>query len=165
MAEAAPALTVRLDPDTDFASAIYGQVLASASVVALSRHDEAPMEIVAGVAATMLVFWLAHVYAEAISRSVARDDRARELRHIAASEWPMVQAALPAVVALTLAALGLWSREAGITIALALGVVELGAWGTAAGRRAGRSQSRALLGGLSCAAFGLLIIVLKVLIH
>ena len=166
MAQAAPPLTVHIDPDnTDFASAIYGQVLAGSAVVALSRHDEPPMEIVAGVCATMLVFWVAHVYAETVSRAVARDGRAGELSHVARREWPMVQAALPAVVALTLAALGLWSREAGITIALALGVVELGGWGTAAGRRAGRSKGRSLLVGLGSAGLGLLIIAAKVLIH
>ena len=114
----------------------------------------------------MLVFWVAHVYAETISQRVAQDGRgARELRHLAEREWPMVQAALPAVVALTLAALGLWSREAGITIALGLGVVVLGGWGTAAGRRAGRSRRRSFLDGLGSAALGLLIILLKVLIH
>jgi hypothetical protein len=165
VAQAAPALTVRLAPETDFSSAIYGQVLAGSAVVALSRHDEPPLEIAAGVAATMLVFWVAHVYAEAISRSVARAGRARAVRHLAEREWPMVQAALPAVVALTLAALGLWSRESGITIALGLGVVALAGWGYAAGRRSGRSQHRALLAALGSAVLGLLIIALKVAIH
>ncbi len=165
MAQAAPPLTVRLAPDTDFASAIYGQVLAGSAVVALSRHDEPPMEIVAGVCATMIVFWIAHVYAETISRSVAQDGRVRAVSHLARRQWPMVQAALPAVVALTLAALGLWSRNAGITIALLLGVVALAGWGTAAGRRSGRPWGRALLGGLGSAVLGLLIIALKVLIH
>lgn len=165
MAQAAPALIVRLAPDTDFSSAIYGQVLAGSAVVALSRHDERPMEIVGGVSATMLVFWVAHVYAETISRAVARDGRSGALRHLARQEWPMVQAALPAVVALTLAALGLWSRGTGVTIALALGVVELFGWGLAAGRRSGRSKGGALGAGLVCAAFGLLLIGLKVLIH
>jgi len=165
VAQAAPPLTVRLIPDTDFASAIYGQVLAGSAVVALSRHEEPPMEIVAGVTATMLVFWVAHVYAETISQRVSQESEARELRHLAEREWPMVQAALPAIVALTLAALGLWSREAGITIALGLGVVVLGGWGTAAGRRAGRSPARAFVDGLGSAALGLLSILLKVLIH
>lgn len=154
-------------PETDFAGAIYGQVLASSAVVALSRHGESPAEVAAGVAATVLVFWAAHVYAEAISRSVVREGPrpAGALRRLAAHEWPIVQAAVPAVLALLLSAAGLWSLQAAIVIALVLGVAELAGWGLAIGRRTGRSPGEALLIGLACGAFGVAIIVLKALIH
>ena len=63
-------MRIRVGPETDFAGAIYGQVLAGGAVVALSRHDETPIQIATAVAATMVVFWIAHVYALVMSRSV-----------------------------------------------------------------------------------------------
>ena len=161
------AMRIRVGPETDFAGAIYGQVLAGGAVVALSRHDETPIQIATAVAATMIVFWIAHVYALVLSRSVVDSDRIRigDFRRLAVREWPMVQAAAPAVIALVLAAAGVWSRETGITIALLLGVADLFAWGIAIGRRAGRSTGVALATGASCAAFGALLIALKALVH
>ena len=160
-------MRLRAGPDTDFAGAIYGQVLAGGAVVALSRHDETPAEIAAAVTATMVVFWIAHVYALLMSRSVVASGRIRigDFGRLAVREWPMVQAAAPAIVALLLAAAGLWPRATGITIALVLGVADLIAWGIAIGRRSGRSKARSLLTGLGCGAFGALLIVLKALVH
>ena len=136
-------MRIRVGPETDFAGAIYGQVLAGGAVVALSRHDETPIQIATAVAATMVVFWVAHVYALVMSRSVVESGPIRlgDFNHLAAREWPMVQAAAPAVVALVLAAAGVWSRETGITVALILGVVDLVGWGIAICRRSGRSRA------------------------
>ncbi len=75
----------------------------------------------------MVVFWIAHVYALVMSRSAVESGPIRlgDVNHLAARGWPMVQAAVPAVVALVLAAAGVWSRETGITVALILGVADL----------------------------------------
>ena len=53
------------------ARAIYGQILVTSLVGALSEDSDIDAEyILLSVGATMLVFWLAHVYAEAMSRGL-----------------------------------------------------------------------------------------------
>jgi hypothetical protein len=53
------------------ARAIYGQVLVTSLVGALSEDSEIEAGyILLSVATTMLIFWLAHVYAEAMSRGL-----------------------------------------------------------------------------------------------
>ena len=42
-------MRIRVGPETDFAGAIYGQVLGGGAVVALSRHDETPIQIATAV--------------------------------------------------------------------------------------------------------------------
>ena len=85
MAQAAPPLTVHIDPDdTDFASAIYGQVLAGSAVVALSRHEEPPMEIVAGVHRDdARLLGRPRLRRDGLARRVSQEGEARELRHLA----------------------------------------------------------------------------------
>jgi hypothetical protein len=85
--------------------AIYGQILVTSFVAALSEvADVDAGEIFASLLATMLVFWLAHVYADAVAQRLEREDPLtwREVWNIAKYEWPGLQAAVPALVALSL---------------------------------------------------------------
>ncbi len=52
----------------------------------------------------MLLFWLAHVYADAVAWRLEHADPLtwREVWNIAKYEWPMLQAAVPALLALSL---------------------------------------------------------------
>ena len=58
---------------------------------------------------------------------------------IARREWPLVEAAALPSILLALAWAGAWSRETGARLALAAALVQVVAWGFAAGRRAGGS--------------------------
>ena len=60
--------------------------------------------LLGGLVATMLVFWLAHAYAEIVSLRVALVDRltVADVIHVLESEWPLVQAAVPGVLAVAL---------------------------------------------------------------
>ena len=58
---------------------------------------------------------------------------------IARREWPLVEAAVLPSILLALAWAGAWSRETGARLALAAALVQVVAWGFAAGRRAGGS--------------------------
>src|SRR5437879_4506932 len=127
-----------LRSSTNVAGAIYGQVLASSEVAALSLDKELDSaEILGALAVTMLVFWLAHVYAHTISDRLTAErlPAARELRAAMAREWPMVQAAAPAAVALGLGAVGVYSTRTAVLVALGLGVLNLFLWGVAIARR------------------------------
>jgi hypothetical protein len=49
--------------------AIYGTIVATA-VVAASAHDQRPGLILAATVATLLVFWIAHVYSEVLAQGL-----------------------------------------------------------------------------------------------
>ncbi len=84
-------------------SAIYGTILATAVIAATAGH-EPPGFILAATAATLAVFWLAHVYADILEHELGRAGfdlkvvpavMARELSMVAApmSGGPSKQAA------------------------------------------------------------------------
>jgi hypothetical protein len=148
--------------------AIYGQILVTSLVGALSEDSDIDAEyILVSVVATMLVFWLAHVYAEAMSRGLeaGRHLGWAEIRGLAAAEWPLVQAAFPTAIVLALGAIGVLSTETAVDIAIAVGVVALFSWGLAIGRASGSSWAAALFGAVISAGFGLVVVGLKGLVH
>jgi hypothetical protein len=104
---------------------VYGTIVALAVLVAGARaFPHAAGHIAALVAVTSVVFWLAHVYAQALGASVARDRRltSAELRSVARHEAAVIEAALVPVAALLLGAIGIISASAAVWLALALGL-------------------------------------------
>ena len=150
------------------ARAIYGQILVTSLVGALSEDSDIDAEyILVSVGATMLVFWLAHVYAEAMSRGLeaGRHLGWAEIRRLAIDEWPLVQATFPTAIVLALGAIGAYSTETAVDLAIAVGVVALFAWGLAIGRASRSSWAAALFGAAISAGFGLVVVGLKGLVH
>jgi len=101
--------------------AVYGQILTISVVAALSEDARAgPSEIFFSVILSMLVFWLAHVYAEAVALRLDRSDPLhwREVRGIMRQEWPMMQAAWPALVALGLGWVGVLASRFATNLAI-----------------------------------------------
>jgi hypothetical protein len=148
--------------------AIYGQILVTSMVGALSEDSDIDAEyILVSVGATMLVFWLAHVYAAALSRGleVGRHVRWAEFRSLAIDEWPLVQATFPTAIVLALGAMGVVSTQTAVDVAIAVGVVALFSWGLAIGRASGSSWAAALIGAMISAAFGLVVVGLKAIVH
>jgi hypothetical protein len=154
------------------ARAIYGTILVMAVITALS-HDGSvtSAQLIAGVLATTLVFWIAHVYAEVLGSRVAgegeREDRPRWAHVVAAArgEWPLVEAALLPVLCLMVGVVGLVETSTAVAIAIGAGVVELFAYGIAAGRRLKLSLRGTVTVGVINGALGLVIVLLKVLVH
>ena len=93
----------------------------------------------------MLVFWAAHVWSDVVGERIALGEafRPRDALLIARREWPLVEAAALPSILLALAWAGAWSRETGARLALAAALVQVVAWGFAAGRRAGGSPPAA----------------------
>ena len=107
---------------------IYGTILVLAVIAVGARaypHEAADIATV--VAATSIVFWLAHVYARALAQSIVGDRRLSlaELRHIARRESTMIAAAVPSVAALLLGAFGVLSTRAAVWAAFGLGLALL----------------------------------------
>jgi hypothetical protein len=154
------------------ARAIYGTILVMAVITALSHDDSVTSaQLIAGVLATTLVFWVAHVYAEVLGRRVAGEGeeqgRPRWAHVVAAArgEWPLVEAALLPVLALLVGLVGLVETQTAVWIATGAGVVELFAYGIAAGRRLKLSVGGTVVVGVVNGALGLVIVALKVLVH
>jgi hypothetical protein len=145
--------------------AVYGTIVATA-VIAASAHDERPGIILAATVATLLVFWIAHVYAEVLAHGLRQ---ARLDLHIVpgimAQELSMLAAPALSVLFLLLGALGLLGEGLAVRLALWNGVAQLVGWGIDVGRRLGRSWPMALLGGVVNGVLGVVIILLEVLLH
>jgi hypothetical protein len=81
------------------------------------------------------------------------------------SEWPLVEAALLPVLGLLLGVIGILGRDAAVNVAIGAGVIELFAWGIAAGRKLKLPTGRTIVVGVVDGASGLLMVALKVLVH
>ena len=155
-----------LVPSGNFSGSLYGLILVSSVVVTFSKDQDIELMAVALVV-TSAVFALAHAWAHALGaaaeshRPVDRQALAHSLGH----EWPIVNAALPSALALGLAGAGLYTVETGLWIAVCVNVVLLFTWGAGLREISGGTLVQSLAAGLSSAALGLVLVLLKVLVH
>jgi hypothetical protein len=146
---------------------IYGTIVVLSVVITGGKaYPSDPGQIAAFVVVTIVVFWLAHVYAHGLAHSVSHDEHLSfaELRRIAHRESSLLEAAVPSVVALLAGALGLISEQAAIWLALSLGLVVLAVQGLLFAR----AERLAWLGTLVVVAlnlgFGIFLIALKIVV-
>ncbi|PJJ61881.1 hypothetical protein [Compostimonas suwonensis] len=145
--------------------AIYGTILVSA-VIGIGADDDTDLEVLLFTVVTVVIFWLAHVYAatfaihargeQPIGRSIGEAFH-RESRMLI----PLV---LPAIALLT-GVFGLVDEETAFLIALWVGTLVLAVLGYLAFMRRGSVWWARVLGGLGTAAFGVVMIGLNSLIH
>ena len=149
----------------DYGAAVYGSVLVAALVAAEFESDVDARAMTLTLFATTIVFWLAHVWSEALGERIAGDATTlRRLRGIAVAEWPLVEAGFVPAALLALSWIGVYSRETGAVLALAAAVLQLFGWGFLA---AWRTEQRLAVGFLSAVVNGALggaIVVLEVLV-
>lgn len=151
------------------AAGVYGTILVLGIITALSLDAEAgPGEILGGVLATAVVFWLAHVYAETLAlrltagsggslRGVALD--------VAGEQWPIAEAAFVPSAPLALGAVGALGRSTAITVAIVFALLDLFGWGYAAGRVMYPSPLKAAGSAVLLTGAGLIMVLLKNLVH
>ena len=157
----------RLLPRENLSASVYGTILVSSVIVGLGGTDLTAGAMMAALAVTALVFALAHAWSRALARS-ADDRQALAVGHVMDGlrhEWPMVEAVAPALLALGLAALGVYSESTGLWIAIVANTALLFAWGAILRHRAAGSALQILGAGLTTATLGLALVALKVLIH
>jgi hypothetical protein len=167
--ERTPAWAALLRPARNPSTTIYGTLVAAALVAGEGDADVAIPIIIGTVLLTLVVYWLAHVYADLL----APDDHAErpghptrhELLVAMADEWGHVAGGLGPAAALLLAWLFRASTELAVDIALGVAVAELAGWGVLAARKADLHGAWMLLYAFLAAVLGGLIVVLKVLFH
>jgi membrane protease YdiL (CAAX protease family) len=154
-------------PRQNLAASVYGTILVSSVIVGLGHTDLTAGWMMGAVAVTSLVFALAHAWSLALARS-ADDQEALKPSHVldgVRHEWPMVEAVLPALVALTLAALGIYSVGTGLWAAIIANTALLFVWGTILRHRAAGTLIVAVAAGLTTAMLGLVLVALKAFVH
>jgi hypothetical protein len=151
----------------EIAGAIYGTILATTVVAAISHDPALLQEAILVVVGTSAVFYAAHVYSIIVAARMvaARRLTRREAGAIAAEEWPMLQSSWPIVVALLAGKLGWISETAAIDLAMAVGIGALFFYGVILGLREGKGRLNVLLNALIVGAFGLVILALKIFVH
>src|SRR5262245_14086598 len=95
-------------PPTDYAGAIYGSIIATAFVGALHEAGVSSRDMTLEVAASMVVFWLAHTWAAVAGERIHTRHRLsmHRVRTLGRKEWPIVEAGFAPVVALSLGWMG-----------------------------------------------------------
>jgi hypothetical protein len=152
--------------DQGIAATVYGTVLAMAALAAGAVEHLAPGQLIAVVASTSAVIWVAHVYAHTLGESIERGRRLdwAEFAAIAVRELPILVAAAVPISVLILGAVGVIAETPDIWLAFGLGFVALAAQGTRYARveRLGPGGTAAVI-ALNLALGGV-VVLLKVLI-
>jgi hypothetical protein len=146
------------------ASTVYGTIVVMATLTAAYATEKHPWKLAAIVASTVVVFWIAHLYAHGLSESITLSRRITldEAAHIARREAGLLFAAAAPVAALVVGATDLVDETFAVWLALAIGLVTLAVEGFRYARleRFGRAGTLVAIGvNLS---LGLLVVALKV---
>ncbi len=150
-----------------YGAAVYGSFLVAATVGLAFEAGESARAMTASTFASMLIFWLAHAWAEVLGESITVGDRfrPRDALGIAQREWPLVEAGVVPTLLLALAWAGVWSRHTGALLALAAAILQITVWGVISGRRTGGSWRKAGILGAVQGALGVLLLVLEGFVH
>jgi len=150
------------DRGDNLAGAIYGTILVT-SIVAAADSSDAIWQSLGIVEVTVVVFWLAHVYAHALAWSLDANEKfsRRGLRPIARKEWPLLQAAVVPSLALLAGGIGFIATQTAYWIAIGYGVVMLVSWGLVFARQERLSLIATCAVVFANALFGLAIVLLK----
>ncbi len=154
-------------------SAVYGVIVVAGLVVIIGDYAEASWEVLVKVTVTVLVFWVAHVFAGTVAHlsdayevGMAPLQRLRSaMRYALDHSWGMLLAVLLPVQPLLLGARGwitdqqaIWSTLWAAVLALAiLGWVKVARWS--------KRTSYRLIGAGVTGGLGLVLILLKTLVH
>ncbi len=152
---------------SDLSAAIYGLMTVGALLAAESAGSETYAETVGAVVITMLVYWLAHSYAEFTSERLKEREPAQfsALARIMAVQVPILYgAAIPLLALLIDWVIGEPLDTAVITALITAAVVVM-LLEVAAGVRAKQSGRELVLQTLFGALLGLLIIALRLVLH
>ncbi|QAY72857.1 hypothetical protein ET445_05375 [Agromyces protaetiae] len=151
-------------------SAIYGVILVSA-LIAIGWENDTDAEVLGFTLGTVIVFWLAHVYAGAIAREEWADTPSR-WRTIGRAVWASVTHSAGLLIAMVvptiflgISALGWLDEYVGYYLALWSGVAILAVIGWLASARRKSPWWMRGLSALVTASLGLLVIWLSALVH
>jgi hypothetical protein len=153
----------RLVSPRNAAGVVYGVITVGALMAAESGRHESYLDTLASALFAVLLYWLAHSYADLLGRRLDTGERltARTLARALAHDWAIVRGAAIPLLALVIAWLVGASQEAGVTAALRTAVVAVVAFELLAGIRAKSTPSELLLKGAVGVTMGIAILAVK----
>jgi hypothetical protein len=150
---------------------IYGTLVAAALLATEAAGSETVPAMVITILGTLIVYWLAHVYADVIARqalSEGEDPHRLTMRIVGEAliqELGVMIGGALLVVVLVVVSLAGAGRSAAVDAAQLCSIAQLVAWGVFAARRAHLRPVSVVLYALVSAALGVLIGLLKVALH
>ncbi|WP_018635451.1 hypothetical protein [Parafrankia elaeagni] len=146
---------------------IYGTVVADSVLAVESERQTKLSDLIYAELITVIVYWLAHVYADFLGSPPSGSRRAGLHRFVGTlgHEWSLVTASFFPLTAVLLAAAAGASVHTAALAGMWTGVAALVLWGQLAGRRAGRGAVVSLAYGMVAGVFGIALILLRVLLH
>jgi hypothetical protein len=155
----------RWGDEQELTHSILGTIVGLAAMVAASAHGTLG-ETVMSVLVTVAVYWAADCYARLLAVAAARGpDRRTQMLGVLRDRWPMVESAYTPLVVLVVVELVTDNLRSGVLAALIVATVMLGGLGHAAARRAGSSRTGSIGWGLVSAGLGVVVMILKLLLH
>jgi len=151
----------RIDEE-ELGSAILGTVVGLSTMVAAGAHGTLG-QVELTVLVTVAIYWAADCYARLLAARGA--GRRTKVGSVLRRQWPMVQAAYTPLVVLLVVVLVTGNLRVGIFAALGVGTMVLGGLGFFAARRGGGSRSEAVGSSLVSAGLGIVVILLKLILH
>lgn len=145
--------------------AIYGVLVVSGVIVASGGHGGTSVVVLVTVAVTVLVFWIAHVYAGTLARYGDAHGLREAIRRALHHSWGMLVAALVPSLVLALGALGVLEETVSLWVALWVGVGVLAVLGYGAVARRGAPVLVRVGAAAGTALLGVLMMALKAFVH
>ncbi|SEA37401.1 hypothetical protein SAMN04515680_0165 [Leifsonia sp. 21MFCrub1.1] len=149
-------------------AAIYGTIVYASVIAATAVDNEdsgSAVQILVFSLVSIVVFWLAHVYSDALGFHGDADrlsDRMRDsLRHALFESSGMLEAAVIPSIPLLLASLRILPADLGVSLALWLCVLLLALLGFLVFHVRGRGVWACLVGAVVTGLFGVVVILLK----
>jgi hypothetical protein len=148
----------------EVAGVVYGTIVAMATLTAAYASVKDAWKLATIVWSTLLVLWVAHVYAHGLAESMARGRRLDrpELKFLARRELGILLSAAGPSIALLLGALDVLKLSTSVWLALGIGLVILGVEGLRYARLE-KLRPAATLGVTAVnLALGVLVVALKI---
>lgn len=160
------ALLDRLGLITGGEGVITGTVVCAAVIAYGAGHLESTVQLCTAIFGTVLVYWLAHLHAETIGASVTHGHHPLVALRVALAEtWPIAGASVLPIVILLVADVGGAELRVAAWVALISTIVLLTAYSYMAGVRSGLSLGGRVASAAAGAGIGILVSLLKVMLH
>jgi len=146
---------------------IYIEIVLLAVILALESKRPSDRDIVSSVVGAIVVVVLADLYAYYVGTMIGSGKRPTggELRTALVGETGGLVSTLPVVLLLMLGVAGVYSLEAGFTLAKWTGVLMIGAYALFAHRRAGLTTRQSVPATAFLLLVGVALVALKALVH
>jgi len=145
---------------------ITGTVVCAAVIAAAAGHTSSIAELSVAIVGTIIVYWLAHLHAVAISGAISEGHHPLlAVRHAARETWTIPAASLVPLVILLIAHLAGADLRAAAWIAMLSTIVLLAVYSFVAGRRGGLGLAGSIACSAAGASLGIVVALLKAALH